>query len=70
MGELYNRCRSDGVRGARESSGTVLAPGWKIFFFAAQLACEIYKACVGQDCALPSGITRIARQGIVIEKPA
>ncbi len=37
---------------------------------AGQLACEIYKACIGQECALPSGITRIARQGVVIEKPA
>ena len=41
---------------------------------AAQLGCEIYKACSGAessgDCALPSGVTRVTRQGITIEKLA
>jgi hypothetical protein len=41
---------------------------------AAQLACELYKACLAgsgaADCQLPSGITRIVRQGITIEKQA
>jgi len=37
---------------------------------AAQLACELYKECSGQTCALPRGVTRISRQGIVIEKLA
>lgn len=38
---------------------------------AAQLACEMYKSCSGNstgDCALPTGATRITRQGVVIEK--
>jgi hypothetical protein len=37
---------------------------------AAQLGCELYKACAGQSCALPAGTTRVNRQGITIEKPA
>lgn len=37
---------------------------------AAELACEIYKQCAGQECALPQGVTRVTRQGITIEKPA
>lgn len=38
---------------------------------AAELACELYKACNGAaDCNLPSGITRITRQGVVIERMA
>lgn len=38
---------------------------------AAQLACELYKECVtGETCALPKGVTRVTRQGIVIEKLA
>ena len=37
---------------------------------AAQLGCELYKSCSGQSCALPTGTTRITRQGIVIEKLA
>jgi len=37
---------------------------------AAELACEIYKSCTAQDCALPKGTTRIVRQGVVIEKLA
>lgn len=37
---------------------------------AAELGCELYKACGGIACALPNGTTRITRQGIVIEKLA
>jgi hypothetical protein len=35
---------------------------------ASQLACEIYKACSGEECALPSGVTRVTRQGITMER--
>jgi hypothetical protein len=35
---------------------------------AEQLACEIYKACAGQPCALPSGTTEVTRQGIRIQR--
>ena len=37
---------------------------------AAQLACEMYKECSGQSCALPKGTTRITRQGITIDRLA
>lgn len=40
---------------------------------AAQLACELYKACseaTSGDCVLPVGVQRITRQGITIEKQA
>lgn len=37
---------------------------------ASQLGCELYKACAGQACALPTGTTRVNRQGITIEKLA
>lgn len=40
---------------------------------AAQLGCELYKACAAAtsgDCALPAGTTRVTQQGIVIEKIA
>jgi hypothetical protein len=37
---------------------------------AAQIACDLYKACNGQDCALPSGVTRLTRQGVTIDKLA
>lgn len=40
---------------------------------AAQLACEIYKACAdvtSGDCVLPKGVTRVTRQGVTIEKLA
>lgn len=37
---------------------------------AAQLACELYKECAGRQCALPSGTTRVIRQGVTIEKQA
>ncbi len=37
---------------------------------AAQLACELYKACIGEACALPTGTTRVQRQGVTIEKLA
>lgn len=35
---------------------------------AAQLACELYKACTGENCALPIGATRITRQGVTFER--
>jgi hypothetical protein len=36
---------------------------------ASQLACEIFKACSGsEDCALPTGVTRVSRQGITFER--
>jgi hypothetical protein len=40
---------------------------------AAQLGCELYRACADAtsgDCALPAGTTRVTRQGVVIEKLA
>lgn len=42
---------------------------------AAQLGCELYKACPGTaavagDCALPTGVTRMVRQGVTIERQA
>lgn len=36
---------------------------------AAELAWEVYLACLGSDaCALPVGVTRVTRQGVTIEK--
>lgn len=37
---------------------------------AAQLACELYRECQGETCALPKGTTRITRQGITIDRLA
>lgn len=37
---------------------------------AAQLGCELYKACSGQACALPTGTSRVNRQGVTIERLA
>ena len=36
---------------------------------AAELACNIYKQCNGQPCALPANTVRAVRQGVVMEKP-
>ena len=36
---------------------------------ALALACEVFKSCSGSDdCALPTGVTRVTRQGITIER--
>lgn len=36
---------------------------------ARQLACEIYKSCTGaNECALPTGVTRVTRQGLTFER--
>jgi len=37
---------------------------------AKELACELYKMCNNQPCALPLSTTRVIRQGLVTEKPA
>lgn len=34
---------------------------------ASALACELWKACSGQECALPQGTTEVLRQGIRIQ---
>jgi hypothetical protein len=45
-------------------------PPWDGQAAAAQLACEIFKGCTGSECALPSGVVRITRQGVTIDKMA
>ncbi len=37
---------------------------------ASELACELYKQCNAQPCALPTGTTRATRPGVIIERPA
>lgn len=37
---------------------------------AAELACELYRACSGEECGLPANATRIVRQGIEIQRTA
>lgn len=39
-------------------------------FAAGRLACEFAKACLGGDCALPTGVTTIVRQGVTIVREA
>jgi hypothetical protein len=39
-------------------------------YAATQLACEIFKACNGETCVLPSGVTRIQSQGLTIDRLA
>lgn len=43
------------------------APDSSLNFAAGTLALEFYKACQGQTCQLPSGVTSIVRQGISME---
>lgn len=46
-------------------------PPWIGQMAARELACELYKSCQGSvDCALPTGITRIVRQNLTIERNA
>lgn len=35
---------------------------------ATALACQLYAACKGQQCALPVGTTKVTRQGIQVER--
>lgn len=35
---------------------------------AAELACQVYKACSGQECQLPAGTVQIDRQGLSIKR--
>ena len=36
---------------------------------AKQLACEIWKSCSGaEDCLLPTGVTKVTRQGVTFER--
>lgn len=42
-------------------------PDEAINFAAGLLAIEFYKACTGGACKLPTGVTRVARQGVTYE---
>ncbi len=35
---------------------------------AAELACELFRACSSQNCALPANAVRIQRQGVTVER--
>lgn len=35
---------------------------------AVELACQLYAACSGGDCALPVGVTQLTRQGVQIQR--
>jgi hypothetical protein len=37
---------------------------------AAELACQLWRSCNGDACSLPSGVTRVERQGITINREA
>ncbi len=37
---------------------------------AGQIACELFKVCENGTCQLPTGVTRITRQGVTIDKLA
>lgn len=46
-------------------------PPWIGQMAARELACELYKGCNAElalECSLPSGVTRVTRQGITIER--
>lgn len=45
-------------------------PPWQAVEAAKELACEIYKACDdgSAECLLPSGVTRVTRQGVTVER--
>lgn len=47
-----------------------VAPDAELAWAAGILAIEFYKACQGNDCRLPSGVTSVARQGITMTIPA
>lgn len=47
-----------------------IAPDEELAWAAGRLAIEFYKACSGVDCALPTGVTSIVRQGITMTIPA
>lgn len=44
-----------------------LAPNDMLRYAAGVLAVEFYHACAGKQCRLPSGVTNVARQGVVFE---
>ena len=78
-GELWPACQrldldddEEGTWAVRYTSGQ--NPPWIGQMAAQELACELYKSCQGgaiaADCILPSGVTRVVRQNITIERNA
>lgn len=47
-----------------------VGPSADLSFAAGLLAVEWYKACLGNDCALPASVTSVTRQGIQFTMPS
>ena len=47
-----------------------VGPDSALSYAAGLLAVEFYKACSGNECALPSGVANVTRQGISFQIPA
>jgi hypothetical protein len=74
-GGAWPICQNQGIADGEEGTFSVsyypgLGPDDALNFAAGLLAVEWYKACNGKECRLPSGATRIQRQGINFEVPS
>jgi hypothetical protein len=76
-GESWPNCQRIDLDDTEEGTWSVRYtygqnPPWIGQMAARELACELYKSCTGDslglECALPSGVTRMQRQGITIER--
>lgn len=74
-GEAWPFCQ-DMTNSDREVGGLFVeyyagvAPNDLFRYAAGVLAAEYYKACSGRECRLPTGVTNITRQGMVMEVTA
>lgn len=71
-GECWPQCQDMNVSGSEVGSFVItFRPGLPLpqagAIAAGELACELAKACVGSDCALPSQLTSMTRNGVDIE---
>lgn len=74
-GSAWPICQQMGVADGEEGTFSVsyypgIGPDDALNYAAGLLAVEWYKACTGNDCRLPSGVTRVQRQGVNFEVPA
>lgn len=69
-GEAWPRCQSAADLGEPDTFGVTLTYGRPVPALlkaaAAELACQLIKACVGSPCQLPQRISNISRQGVTI----
>lgn len=71
-GECWPRCNDLSLPDSEANTFSVTytagrRPPIELQMAAAELACELKRACAGVECRLPANVTRVSRQGVTLD---